>query len=74
MTLTYRGCRYQPQSAPLPLITSETEVAIAYRGVPTTLKQYTFQTSKLEKPNWRTMRFLGKVYIAEPTQIMAIAQ
>ena len=74
MTLTYRGCRYQPQSAPMPLISSETEVAITYRGVPTTLKQYQFQTSKLAKPNWRTMCFLGKAYIAESTQIMAIAQ
>ncbi|MGP1385633.1 MAG: DUF4278 domain-containing protein [Thainema sp.] len=74
MTLTYRGCRYQPQVAPLPMVKSETEVAIAYRGIPSTVKQYEFQTSKLTNPNWRTMRFLGKVYLAAPTQIMAIAQ
>lgn len=74
MTLTYRGCRYEPQSAPMPMVTSETEVAITYRGTPTTVKQYEFQTSKLENPNWRTMRFLGKVYLAKHTQIMAIAQ
>lgn len=74
MTMTYRGCRYQPQAAPTPMVISETEVAITYRGVQSTVKQYTFQTSKPESPNWRTMRFLGKVYLAKSTQIMAIAQ
>lgn len=74
MTLTYRGCRYQPQAAPIPMITSETEVAVTYRGIQSTVKQYEFQTSKLENLNWRTMRFLGKVYIAKPTQVLAVAQ
>ncbi|MGP1387992.1 MAG: hypothetical protein ACTS2F_30935 [Thainema sp.] len=34
------------------------------RGILTTVKRYEFKVEKLENPNWRTRRFMGKRYAA----------
>ena len=64
MQLTYRGQAYQSSLAALPTIVAEQDIATTYRGVQTTTKQYEFKVAKLENPNWRTMRFMGKRYVA----------
>ncbi len=71
MQLTYRGHAYQTTSAALPTIVAEQELLTTYRGIPTTVKRYEFKVEKLENPNWRTMRFMGKRYVAAPTLTFA---
>lgn len=73
MQLTYRGQAYSISTIAQPVILSEQEIATTYRGVQTTTKQYQFQTNTLKNPNWRTMRFLGKRYLAKPTSILGLA-
>lgn len=73
MQLTYRGQTYQMAPVVRPVIAVEQELAITYRGVQATIKQYQFQSAPLKNPNWRMMRFLGKRYVANPTLILSLA-
>lgn len=65
--LTYRGHSYNPPVAAMPVVKSELKITTTYRGVRTTVQQYQFQVAKLDNPNWRTMRFMGKRYVATAT-------
>ena len=64
MQLTYRGHSYSSAAATLPTIVAEQTVGMTYRGISTTTTQYQFKATTLESPNWRTMRFMGKRYVA----------
>ncbi len=65
--LTYRGCSYQSELVALPLIRREIKLAGQYRGKATNLRVYEFQPTRPMHLNWRTMRFLGKFYLATPS-------
>ncbi len=72
MQLTYRGHAYQTSSVVLPTIVAEQELLTTYRGIPTTAKRYEFEVAKLENPNWRTMRFMGKHYAVPALRLASI--
>ena len=65
--LTYRGHSYNVPVAAMPIVKSQLRITTTYRGVRTTVQQYQFLVAKLENSNWRTMRFMGKRYIAAST-------
>ncbi len=65
--LTYRGHSYNAPVAAMPIVKSELKLTTTYRGVPTTVQQYQFQVAKPDHLNWRTMRFMGKRYVATAT-------
>lgn len=71
--LIYRGCAYSIQAAATPLVKQEVQYVGKYRGVNVSLKQYDFETTKLENSSWRTMRFLGKAYLVKPNFVFGAA-